>query len=60
MVNSLPAPSVLFADRAHKADNGRNTMATRTVVPVIRMRKTSRRRVAVDRALYRPRILVGR
>lgn len=60
MDENLPEPSVLLADRGYDSDNVRKTMKARNVVPVIPMRKTCKRRVAVDRRLYKLRNLVER
>ena len=50
-----PHPSVLLADRGDDADKIREGMEPRNVLPVIPMRK---RRIGVDRSLYRLRNLV--
>ena len=60
MVDNLPEPSVLLADRGYDSDHIRKTMQARDGVPVIPMRKTRKLRVAVDRRLYRLRNLVER
>jgi transposase len=60
MADDLPAPSVLLADRGYDADSIRNSMDEREVLPVIPMRKSRKKRVAVDRSLYRLRNLVER
>lgn len=60
MVDNLPAPSVLLADRGNDSDNVRKVLEARNVLPVIPMRKTRKLRVAVDRRLYRLRTLVER
>jgi transposase len=60
MTDSLPRPSVLLADRGYDADSIRATMEARSVLPVIPMRKSRKRRIAVDRSLYRLRNMVER
>ncbi len=60
MADNLPAPSVQLADRSYDADTIRETMAKRDVLPVIPMRKSCKKRVGVDRSLYRLRNLVER
>ncbi len=55
-----PKPSVLLADRGYDANSIRATMEARNVLPVIPMRKSRRKRIAVDRSLYRQRNLVER
>ena len=60
MVDNLPEPSVLLADRGYDADGIRNAMNQRDVLPVIPMRKSRKIRVDVDRTLYRLRNLVER
>jgi transposase len=60
MADNLPIPSVLLADRGHDADSIRKSMGKRDVLPVIPMRRSRKRRVAVDRSLYRLRNLVER
>lgn len=57
---NLPRPSVLLADRSYDADSIRATMEARNVLPVIPMRKSRKKRVSVDRSLYRLRNLVER
>ena len=60
MADNLPTPSVLLADRDYDADSIRETMDKRNVLPVIPMRKSRKKRVGVDRSLYRLRNLVER
>lgn len=60
MAENLPALSVLLADRGYGADSIRKSMDKRNVLPVIPMRKSRKKRVGVDRALYRLRNLVER
>lgn len=60
MAENLPTPSVLLADRGYDADSIRKSMDKRDVLPVIPMRKSRKKRVGVDRALYRLRKLVER
>jgi transposase len=60
MVDNLPKPSVLLADQGYDADSIRETMDKRDVLPVIPMRKSRKKRVGVDRSLYRLRNLVER
>ena len=56
--DNLPTPSVLLADRGYDADSIRETMDKRDVLPVIPMRKSRKKRIGVDRSLYRLRNLV--
>ena len=58
MAENLPQPKVLLADRGCDADSIRNSMEDRSVQPVIPMRKSRKKRVGVDRSLYRLRNLV--
>ncbi len=60
MAENLSTPSVLLADRGYDADSIRKSMEKRDVLPVIPMRKSRKKRVGVDRALYRLRKLVER
>lgn len=60
MAENLPAPSVLLADRGYGANSIRKSMDKRNVLPVIPMRKSRKKRVGVDQALYRLRNLVER
>lgn len=60
MAENLPAPSVLLADRGYETDSIRKSMNEREVLPVIPMRRSRKKRVGVDRALYRLRDLVER
>lgn len=60
MTDNLPEPSVLLADRGYDADNIRKDMQARDVLLVIPMRKSRKRRIGVDRSLYRLRNLVER
>ncbi len=60
MAENLPKPSVLLADRGYDADSIRKTMHVRDVLPVIPMRKSRKKRVGIDRSLYRLRNLVER
>ncbi|WP_420006562.1 IS5 family transposase [Arenibacterium sp. LLYu02] len=60
MVDNLPKPSVLLADRGYDADSIRENMDKRDVLPAIPMRKSRKKRVGVDRSLYRLRNLVER
>ena len=60
MAENLPAPSVLLADRGYDADSIRKSMNKRDVLPVIPMRRSRKKRVGVDRALYCLRNLVER
>jgi transposase len=60
MVDNLPTPSVLLVDRGYDADSIRETLDKRNVLPVIPMRKSRKKRVGVDRSLYRLRNLVER
>lgn len=60
MADNLPTPSTLLADRVYDADSIRKSMGQRDVLPVISMRESQKRRVGVDRSLYRLRNLVER
>lgn len=60
MADDLPRPAVLLADRGYDSDHVRKTIEARNVLPVIPMRKSRKRRVGVDRSLYRLRNLVER
>ena len=60
MAGNLPAPSVLLADRGYDADHIRKAVERREALSVIPMRKSRRKRVGVDRTLYRLRNLVER
>ena len=60
MADNLPTPSVLMADRGYDADRIRKSMDKRDVLPIIPMRKSRKKRIAVDRSLYRLRNLVQR
>ncbi len=60
MAENLPTPSVLLADRGYDADSIRKSMERRDVFPVIPMRKSRKKRVGVERSLYRLRNLVER
>jgi len=51
---------VLLAERGYDTDSIRETMARRDVLPVIPMCKSRKKRVGVDRSLYRLRNLVER
>lgn len=58
MADNLPNPSVLLADRGYGADSIRARMEKRDVLQVIPMRKSRKKRIGVDRSLYRLRNLV--
>ncbi len=60
MADNLPEPSVLVTDRGYDADSIRKDMEARNVLPVIPKRKSRKRRIGVDRCLYRLRNLVER
>lgn len=60
MADNLPAPSVLLADRGYDADHIRTVVEHRKALPVIPMRKSRKKRIGVDRSLYRLRNLVER
>lgn len=60
MLDKLPEPKVLLADRGYDADRIRKDLETRDVLPQIPMRKTLKMRVGVDHALYRLRNMVER
>ena len=57
MDDNLPEPSVLLADKGYDADSIREGMRNRNIQPVIPMRKSRKKRVGVDRPLYRLRNL---
>ena len=58
MADNLPRPNVLLADRGHDADKIRDGMEARNVLLVIPTRKSRKKRIGVDRSLYRLRNLV--
>lgn len=60
MVDNLPEPSVLLADRGYDAGSIRKKMEERDVLTQIPMRKSRKMRVGVDRSLYSMRNLVER
>lgn len=60
MADKLPSPSVLPADRGDDGDKVREGIEARNVLPVVPMRKSRKKRIGVDRALYRLRIRVER
>lgn len=60
MAENLPTPSVLLADRGHDADRIHTSMDKRDVLTVIPTRKSRKKRVGIDRALYRVLNLVER
>ena len=60
MADNLPVASVLLADRRYDAHSIPKTMEQRDALPVIPTRKSRKRRVGVDRSLYRRRNLVER
>ena len=60
MVDNLPEPSVLLADRGYDADSIRDKMEVRDVLTQIPMRKSRKMRVGVDHSLYSLRNLVER
>ncbi|QAX30418.1 IS5 family transposase [Leisingera sp. NJS204] len=60
MDDNLPEPFVLLADKGYDADRIRDEMRERAIQPVIPMRKSRKKRVGVDRPLYRLRNLVER
>ena len=60
MADNLPLPSVLLADRGYDADKIRESMEARDVLPVIPIRKSRKKRIGVDRSLYRLRNMVER
>ena len=53
MVDNLPEPSVLLADRGYDADRIRKDMENRDILSEIPMRKTRKMRVGVGHSLYR-------
>ena len=60
MAENLPTPIGLLADRGYDADSIRRSMDKRDFLPVIPMRKSRKKRVGIDRALYRLLNLVER
>ena len=60
MVDNLPEPSVLLAERGYDADSIREKMEARDVQTQIPMRKSRKIRVGVDHSLYSLRNLVER
>ena len=60
MAENLTAPSVLLADRGYDAVSICKSMNKKDVLPVFPMRKSRKKRVGVDRALYRLLNLVER
>ncbi|WP_156927552.1 IS5 family transposase [Leisingera methylohalidivorans] len=60
MADNLPQPKILLADRGYDADGIRKSMDDRGVRPVIPMRRSRKKRIGVDRSLYRLRNLVER
>lgn len=60
MADNLPGPGVLLADRGCDGDCIRADLIARNVLPVIQMRKSRKKRIGVDRPLYRLRNLVER
>lgn len=60
MADNFPKPNVLLADRGYDADRIRKSIGKRDVLPVIPTRKSRKKRIAVDRPLYRLRSLVER
>ncbi|ATG44212.1 Transposase [Phaeobacter piscinae] len=60
MADNLPSPSVLLADRGYDGDSIRAKLNARNVLPVIPMREPRKKRIGVDRSLYRLRNLVER
>lgn len=53
MADNLPSPSVLLADRGYDTDSIRVKIEKRDALPVIPMRKSRKKRIGVDRSLYR-------
>ena len=60
MADNLPQPSVLLADRGYDSDSIRKSLDMKNVLPVIPMRKSRKKRIGVDRSLYRLRNRVER
>lgn len=60
MANNLPQPRVLLADRGYDSDGIRKSLDAKSVLPVIPMRKSRKKRIGIDRSLYRLRNLVER
>jgi len=60
MIDNLPEPSVLLADRGYDADSIRKKMEARDVFTQIPIRKSRKMRVGVDHSLHALRNLVER
>ncbi len=60
MADKLPTTSVPLADRGYDADSNWEIINKRDVLPVIPMHKSHKKRIGVDRSLYRLRNLVER
>lgn len=60
IADNLPEPSVLLADRGSDGDGIRASLDARNVLPVMPMRKSRKKRIRVDRSLYRLRNLAER
>lgn len=60
MADNLPQPSVFLANRGYDGDSIRARMEAQNTLPVIPMRKSRKKRIGVDRELYRLRNLVER
>ena len=60
MDDNLPEPIVPLADKGYDADRIRAELHSRSIRPVIPMRKSRKRRVGLDWPLYRLRNLVER
>lgn len=60
MTDDLPQQRVLPADRGYDSDSIRKFLDVKNVPPVIPMRKSRKKRIGIDRSLYRLRNLVER
>lgn len=58
LVDNLPEPQVLIADRGYDADRIRKTMSECDILIQIAMQKTRKMRIGVDHGLYRLRNMV--
>lgn len=60
MIDNLPEPDILLADRGYDAGRVRKKMDTREILTQIPMRKSRKMRVGVDHSPYSLRNLVER
>jgi transposase len=60
MVDNLPAPRIMIADRGYDADNIRQSVEAQGGVPVIPMRRNRKVQRPVDATVYALRNLVER